>query len=88
MIQAVESSGLRIAQRRHIQHAPRVAALHLCRLLSRQGRLQSSLITTMLAMEILAGWPTAALTGHYSALLAKKPGDPQSLGAFSGMKHG
>ena len=42
----------------------------------------------MLAMEILAGWPTAALTGHYSALLAKKPGDPQSLAAFSGTKHG
>lgn len=88
LIRAVENAGLRLQRRRYIQHAPRVAALHLCRLLSRQGRLPSSLITTMLAMETLAGWPSAALTGHYSALLAKKPGDPQSLAAFSGTKHG
>lgn len=88
LIRAVENAGLMVQRRRYIQHAPRVAALHLCRLLSKQGRLQSSLITTMLAMEILAGWPTAALTGHYSALLAKKLGAPQSLAAFSGTKHG
>jgi SAM-dependent methyltransferase len=72
LIRAVENAGLMVQRRRYIQHAPRVAALHLCRLLERQGRLQSSLVTTMLAMEILAGWPTAALTGHYSALLASK----------------
>ena len=88
LIRAVENAGLRVQRRCYIQHAPRVAALHLCRMLSRQVRLQSSLVTTMLAMEILAGWPTAALTGHYSALLAKKLGDPQSLAAFSGTKHG
>ena len=88
LIRAMENAGLRVQRRRYIQHAPRVAALHLCRLLSRQGRLQSSLITTMLAMETLADWPTATLTGHYSALLAKKLGAPQSLAAFSGTKHG
>ena len=88
LIRAMENAGLRVQRRRYIQHTPRVAALHLCRLLSRQGRLQSSLITTMLAMETLADWPTAALTGHYSALLAKKLGAPQSLAAFSGTKHG
>ena len=88
LIRAVENAGLRVQRRCYIQHAPRVAALHLCRLLSRQGRLQSSLVTTMLAMETLADWPTAALTGHYSALLAKKLGAPQSLTAFSGTKHG
>jgi len=88
LVLAVENAGLIVQGRCYIQHAPRVAALHLCRMLSRQGRLQTSLITTMLAMETLAGWPTAALTGHYSALLAKKLGAPQSLAAFSGTKHG
>lgn len=72
LIRTVENAGLRVQRRGYIQHAPRVAALHLCRLLVKQGRLQSSLITSMLAMETLAHWPTAALTGHYSALLASK----------------
>ena len=72
LIRAVENAGLMVQRRCYIQHAPRVAALHLCRLLERQGKLQSSLITTMLAMETLSHWPTAALTGHYSALLASK----------------
>jgi SAM-dependent methyltransferase len=88
LIRAVEKAGLRVQRRSYIQHAPRVAALHLCRLLGKQGRLQSSLVATMLAMETLSRWPTAAITGHYSALLAKKPGDPQSRAAFSGTKHG
>jgi SAM-dependent methyltransferase len=88
LIRAVENAGLRVQRRGYIQHAPRVAALHLCRLLGKQGRLQSSLVATMLAMETLSRWPTAAITGHYSALLAKKPGDPQSLVAFSEKKHG
>jgi SAM-dependent methyltransferase len=88
LIRAVENAGLMVHRRRYIQHAPRVAALHLCRLLGRHGRHPSSLVTTMLAMETLSRWPTAAITGHYSALLAKKPGDPQSLAVFSGTKHG
>lgn len=88
LIRAVENAGLRVQRRCYIQHAPRVAALHLCRLLVKQGRLQSSLVATMLAMETLAGWPSAAITGHYSALLAKKPGEPQSRASFSEKKHG
>ncbi len=72
MIQAVESSGLRIAQRRHIQHAPRVAALHLCRLLGKRGFSSRMAVSVMLSMESLAGWPSASLTGHYSAVLAVK----------------
>ncbi len=72
LIRAVENAGLMVQQRCYFQHTPRVAALHLCRLLGRQGKLRASLITTMLEMETLADWPTAALTGHYSALLASK----------------
>ena len=72
MTRAVENAGLQVHQRRYIQHTPRVAALHLCRLLGGRGKAPSSLVAAMLAMETLADWPTAAVTGHYSALLASK----------------
>lgn len=72
MAESVERAGLRVKKRRHIQHLPRVFALHLCRILARSRRLAEILPPAMLRWESLAGWPTASWTGHYSALLAVK----------------
>ncbi len=71
LAELLERSGFRVQHRRHTAHAPRVAALHLCRLLEK-SKAAGMMLSAMLAMEALAKLPTAPLTGYYSALLAVK----------------
>jgi hypothetical protein len=71
LVELLERSGFRVLHRRHTAHAPRVAALHLCRLLEK-SRAAGMMLSSMLAMEALARLPTAPLTGYYSAVLAVK----------------
>ncbi len=68
----LEDCSLRPLRRRHIMHAPRVVALHLCRLADRSRRVSAVLLRAMLACERAAEWPPARFTGHYSAVLARK----------------
>jgi ubiquinone/menaquinone biosynthesis C-methylase UbiE len=71
LAELLERSGFRVLHRRRTAHAPRVAALHLCRLLEK-SKAAGMMLSSMLAMEALAKLPTAPLTGYYSALLAVK----------------
>jgi ubiquinone/menaquinone biosynthesis C-methylase UbiE len=71
LAELLERSGFRVLHRRHTAHAPRVAALHLCRLLEK-SKAAGMMLSAMLAMEALAKLPTAPLTGYYSAVLAEK----------------
>ena len=71
LAELLERSGFRVLHRRHTAHAPRVAALHLCRLLEK-SKAAGMMLSAMLAMEALAKLPTAPLTGYYSAVLAVK----------------
>lgn len=70
---ALGRQGLEVMRRRHIMHVPRIALLHLCRLLRPSGVVGQTVLRCMLASERLAGWPTAPLTGHFVAVLARKP---------------
>jgi SAM-dependent methyltransferase len=70
----LEDCSLRLLRRRHIMHVPRVVALHLCRLCGRNRQVSSVLLRAMLAGERAAGWPAAQITGHFSAVLARKNG--------------
>jgi hypothetical protein len=71
LVELLERSGFRVLHRRHTAHTPRVAALHLCRLLEK-SKAAGMMLSSMLAMEALAKLPTAPLTGYYSAVLAVK----------------
>ena len=66
----LEQSGFSVRQRRHAMHAPRLVALHLCRLLEESSAAGRAALRVMLAMEALGKLPTAPLTGYYSAVLA------------------
>jgi hypothetical protein len=70
--EVLKRSGFRVLHRRHTMHAPRVVALHLCRLLEKSSAAGGITLRAMLAMEVLGKLPTAPLTGHYSAVLAVK----------------
>lgn len=70
LAEVLEQAGFRVAHRRHTMHAPRLAALHLCRLLENTPAAGSVALRAMLAMEALGKLPTASLTGYYSAVLA------------------
>ncbi len=71
LVELLDRSGFRVLHRRHTAHAPRVAALHLCRLLEK-SKAAGMMLSAMLAMEALAKLTTAPLTGYYSAVLAVK----------------
>jgi SAM-dependent methyltransferase len=66
----LERSGFSVRQRRHAMHAPRLVALHLCRLLDASRLSGRFALRVMIAMEAMGSLPTAAITGYYSALLA------------------
>jgi|GEM_PF-6563759 len=53
-------------------HVPRIVFLHLCRWFSRRGLAGRTVLRWMLAREWLARWPTAAISGHLAAVLARK----------------
>jgi SAM-dependent methyltransferase len=66
----LERSVFSVRQRRHAMHAPRLVALHLCRLLDASRLSGRFALRVMIAMEAMGSLPTAAITGYYSALLA------------------
>jgi ubiquinone/menaquinone biosynthesis C-methylase UbiE len=70
LVEVLDHAGFRVVQRRHTMHAPRVVALHLCRLLEESSAAGRAALRVMLAMEALGKLPTAPLTGYYSAVLA------------------
>jgi len=70
---ALTRNRLQVVRRGHLMHVPRVAFLHLCRLIRSEGRIGRTLLQSMLATERLAGWPTSRYSGHFVAVLAQKP---------------
>lgn len=66
------AAGFAIHAHKHILHVPRVVALHLCRVLDSREAFSRAVLRGMLAFEAAANLPTAHLTGHFSALLARK----------------
>jgi SAM-dependent methyltransferase len=72
LAEVLQQTGFRVVHRRHTMHAPRVVALHLCRLLEKSSAAGRVAFRAMLAMEALGKLPTAPLTGYYSAVLAVK----------------
>ena len=69
LAEVLKQAGFRMVQQRHTMHAPRVLALHLCRLLEKSSAAGRVALRAMLVMEGLGKLPTALLTGYYSALL-------------------
>ena len=61
-------------------HAPRLVALHLSRLLPSQGAAARWFLRVLLALESLAMLPTAPITGHFVAVVARKLPDPSAAG--------
>lgn len=57
----------------HLMHAPRLLALHLSRLLPADGLTAHCFLQSLLAFEGLARLPTARFSGHFVAILARKP---------------
>lgn len=57
----------------HLMHAPRLLALHLSRLLPADGLSAHWFLRSLLVFEGLARLPTARFSGHFVAILARKP---------------
>ncbi len=60
----------------HLMHAPRLLALHLSRLWPTHGPAADGFLQGLLAFEGLARLPTARFSGHFVAILARKPMAP------------
>jgi hypothetical protein len=72
LVDVLGAAGFRVLQRRHTMHAPRIFFLHLLRAMQKSPGASGMVLQAMLAMEAAADFPTAARTGHYSAVLAEK----------------
>ena len=72
LVGVLGAAGFRVLRRRHTMHAPRIFFLHLLRAIQKSPGASGMVLQAMLAMEAAAGFPTAARTGHYSAVLAEK----------------
>lgn len=67
--------GFEILETGHIMHCPRVAAVPLSGLVGRMPwRLRKLWWAALMGWEFLGNLPTAGLTGHFAAALARKPG--------------
>jgi SAM-dependent methyltransferase len=62
----------------HLMHAPRLLALHLSRLLPTYGPVPDWFLQGLLAVEGLDRLPTARFSGHFVAILARKPIAPST----------
>jgi SAM-dependent methyltransferase len=65
--------GLQIEQTGYLMHVPRLLFLHACRLVSVDSWAGSALLRGMHACEWGNLLPTRCGTGHFSAVLARKP---------------
>ena len=65
--------GLQIERTGYLMHVPRLLFLHACRLVSVDSWVGSALLRGMHACEWGNRLPTRCWTGHFSAVLARKP---------------
>ncbi len=66
----LRACGLEVTERAYLMHVPRVAVLHLCRLLPRSSRVAGGVARFLLsAGEQAANFPTAAYTGPEGTML-------------------
>jgi SAM-dependent methyltransferase len=65
--------GLQVERTGYLMHVPRLLFLHACRLVSIDSWFGSALLRCMHACEWGNRLPTRCLTGHFSAVLARKP---------------
>ena len=81
LVAALDGAGFCVLERRYLMHAPRVFCLHLLRLIEKFPALSGAVLSAMLGAELAAGFPTSAVSGHFSAVLAQKPEGSGGLGA-------
>jgi SAM-dependent methyltransferase len=67
------ASGLQVERTGYLMHVPRLLCLHACRLVSVDSWVGSALLRCMHACELWNRLPTRCRTGHFSAVLARKP---------------
>jgi ubiquinone/menaquinone biosynthesis C-methylase UbiE len=72
LVAVLGEAGFRVLKQKYLMHAPRVVFLHLLRALQKFPAVSGIVLQAMLAMEVTAGFPTAGITGHFSAVLAAK----------------
>jgi SAM-dependent methyltransferase len=72
LVAVLGGAGFRVLKQRYLVHAPRVVFLHLLRALQKFPTVSGVVLQAMLAMEAAAGFPTAGITGHFSAVLAER----------------
>ena len=65
--------GLQVERTGYLMHVPRLLFLHACRLVSADSWAGAALLRTMHACEWWNCLPTRCWTGHFSAVLARKP---------------
>ena len=73
LIRMVEDAGLTVERSDYLMHLPRVLFLHASRLFAAGSRPGRGMMILMNSFEILNKLPTRNRTGHYSAVLARKP---------------
>lgn len=69
----VEAIGLTVERKDYSMHLPRVLFLHMSVLFSADSWFGKTILKLMHCFEVLNVLPTRAWTGHYSAVLARKP---------------
>ena len=69
------NAGLKVVSTTAILHCPRVLAVAGARLLERRasGRTQRRYLEALASFERLERWPSRFLTGHFTAIRARKP---------------
>jgi SAM-dependent methyltransferase len=69
---ALELAGFKVLEATTILHCPRACAVALAWLLERHagGRLRRAFLNALMACEVLADWPTRALSGYFVAVRA------------------
>jgi len=71
----VRAAGFEVLERGAILHCPRAVAVGAARLLARRVTAggQQRFLDLLSACERLAVWPTRSLTGHFIAIVARRP---------------
>ncbi len=71
---AVQGTGLEVIDRTAIMHCPRVLAVPFARFLDRRLRAREGFLRVLRGFETLERLPSRYLTGHFTAVLCRKPG--------------
>ncbi len=73
LIRMVQDAGLTVERSDYLMHLPRVLFLHASRLFAAGSPSGRGMMGLMNSFELLNKLPTRSRTGHYSAVLARKP---------------